>query len=162
MNLNTNSEVYKRRMALRKQKISIKDIAQIEGVSKQAVQQSIGKTGRLVKRPERHPERNRMIEEALLSGKKTTQIAGELGMSHGAIYRIGKRAGVIKPVNVNRFLIPLGKFRCTGKCHKVKKLSEYGINRTEKHGRMRVCKKCNSKNVREAYRRRKLIKENNE
>lgn len=153
--MTTNSEVYKRRVALRKQKLSLRAIARLEGVSFQAIQEMLGPTGRIAKQPEHLPERNARIIQALRDGKSPQEIADRMEITRNAVYLLGRKAGVLKPVNVNWFLIPKGKFRCSGPCHQIKRLSQYGFSSKTPHGHNRVCLMCSRQHAKLRYAEKK-------
>lgn len=141
---------------MRAKNISIIDIAIAEGITKQRVQQQLGKTGHLAVRTIRDPEilkRYDWIKAELEKNPRASQVARRLGVHYDVVRNAAKFHGIklIAQEHPNRELKKKGMWKCSGPCRKIKKFSEYPNDSTRKSGKAPRCIECNRKLAKSYY-----------
>lgn len=134
--------------------VSISEIGRREGgISRQRVQQLLGKTGHLASSGHANLERIRLIREAFEKDPNTSSVGQKLGLSTRTIYNAAKRHGFYpkSAMQLNRELLKKGKRRCSGPCKKIKHLKEFVRDRGRSGGRGIICLECDRKASKRRY-----------
>jgi len=136
-------------LELRRQGKNNKQIADIYGITGEAVRLRIGNS-RALNVARKLPIR-KVVARLYSDGVGIDKIADQTGYSINSIASLSHNLGAHRP-NRNADLIKLGLRHCN-RCHENKSLFEFGHSNVIRDGYARTCKQCAIQNARKYYRR---------
>jgi hypothetical protein len=136
---------------MRAKRMTLQAIGDKMGISRERVRQEIGNTGH---QAEVYilPEEEQKIVEMRKSGLLGHEIVDKLGRTYNSVARVLKKHE-LPYAETNAVLFQQGKRKCSGKCHQVKPISEFGPCEGYPQGLATRCRECNRANSRFYYRK---------